>query len=399
MDKRFGAEGRLGIAGGGLVSKESEQNLQIAEDLYRQGKIDDAFPHLQIALKDRNNFDADIQLAHVTGDPSVSVQLLESTEARARALLISRLGADCFDDNGPCVGKFGDSKLLLTRPYLRVLQGLMRMYIDAKQYEKATRTSIETLRLSPLDEIFQRWWMAPLLIRTGRFADALYFCQVWIHCELDRSGKGAGLATPIRGGTAFRAPSDKLLPPTTEEEYAQRAQCGMMHSAALAAFKLWGRSPQSAQLLRIAARTNPGILAKIMARRARPTGAKQHAPLQGPDMAHDYLWIAQDLWEAPDVWNWVNEDCTIRDLILKSCGRPECVAQESEATQFKRCSGCQLVVYCGASCQKTDWKRHKADCNQRAEAKKMLKNVWKNKATNSKICVLQGGPDEWFAGL
>ncbi|KAJ7925617.1 hypothetical protein B0H13DRAFT_2569451 [Mycena leptocephala] len=367
MDKRFGAEGKLGIAGGGLVSEESQRKSQKIY-VYRKGKYTDALPHLLIALNDRNNFDAAIQLA--------------------------RLGADCFDDNGPCVGKFGDSVLLLTRPYMRVLQGLVRMYFEAKQYEKAARTIIETLRLNPSDELYQRWWLAPLLIRTGRFADALFFCQLWIHPDVDRS-----VGTPISGGTAFREPSDKLLPPETEEKYAQRAPCGMMYSAALAAFRLWGRSPQTAQLLRIAARTNPGILAKIIARRARPTEGKQHAPMNGTDEAHDYLWTAQDLWMAPDVWNWVNEDSAVRALILKSCGRPECAAQETEATQFKRCSGCQLVVYCGASCQKTDWKRHKGDCNQRVEIKKILKNIWKNKAMDSKVCVLQGGPDEWTTVL
>jgi hypothetical protein len=107
-----------------------------------------------------------------------------------------------------------------------------------------------------------------LLIRTGRFADALFFCQLWIYLDVEDS-----VGRPIRGGTAFRAPSDKLLPPEMEEEYAQRAPTGMMHSAALAAFRLWGRSPQAAQLLRIAARTNPDILARIMARRARPSSS------------------------------------------------------------------------------------------------------------------------------
>jgi hypothetical protein len=67
--------------------------------------------------------------------------------------------------------------------------------------------------------------------------------------------------------------------------------------------------------------------------------------MNGPDEAYEYLWTAQDLWMAPDVWNWVNEDSAVRALILKSCGRPECAAQETEATQFKRCSGCQLVCY------------------------------------------------------
>lgn len=58
--------------------------------------------------------------------------------------------------------------------------------------------------------------------------------------------------------------------PETEENYAKSAACAMAHNATLAAFKLWARTPQSAQLLRIVARTNPGILAKIIGRRARP---------------------------------------------------------------------------------------------------------------------------------
>jgi hypothetical protein len=45
----------------------------------------------------------------------------------------------------------------------------------------------------------------------------------------------------------------------------------MVHTAALAAFRLKGHCPQAAQLLRIAVRTNPDILAKIIGRRARPS--------------------------------------------------------------------------------------------------------------------------------
>ena len=58
-----------------------------------------------------------------------------------------------------------------------------------------------------------------------------------------------------------------------EEKYARKAECAMVYNAAaaLAAFKLWDRCPQSVQLLRLAARTNPGILAKIIGRRARPS--------------------------------------------------------------------------------------------------------------------------------
>ncbi|KAF7362562.1 hypothetical protein MVEN_00604500 [Mycena venus] len=406
MDRRYGEEGKYGIGGGGIVSEESQRNLEIAEDLCRKGRPNDAVSYLKIALNDRNNFDAEIQMAYLSPDLLFSVEVLESAEKRgldapdptgnsesliripgiARDLLINRLGAECFDDDGPCVGKFCDTGLLLTRPYMRVLQALVRMCFETKQYEKGCRTIIEMLRLSPGDNLNQRWWLAPLLIRTGRFSDALFFCQVWIHSV----AKGGGI--PIRGGTAFQAPSDTLLIPETEEEYARTAGCGMAHNAALAAFKLWGPSPQAAQFLHIAARTNPGILAKIIGRRGRPTEGKlaMHTSFNGTDEAHDYLWVAQDLWMAPDVWAWVNENSTVAAVILKCCSRLECPAQETEATQFKRCGACQQVVYCSSTCQKADWKKHKPECARQVEAKKNMKNLWKNKPPIVPVYVLDG---------
>lgn len=45
----------------------------------------------------------------------------------------------------------------------------------------------------------------------------------------------------------------------------------------------------------------------------------------------------------PDVWNWVNEDPTVMQQVLKCCSRPECPVQEREATQFKRCAACRQV--------------------------------------------------------
>jgi hypothetical protein len=106
------------------------------------------------ALEDKNNFDAEIQMAYLSPDLSFSVEVLEFAEVKglapsvrsllsisynsspARALLMDRLGADCFADDGPCVGKFCSAELLLTRPYMRVLQALVRMCFETKQYEK-----------------------------------------------------------------------------------------------------------------------------------------------------------------------------------------------------------------------------------------------------------------------
>ncbi|KAJ7509144.1 hypothetical protein B0H11DRAFT_1963979 [Mycena galericulata] len=383
MEKRYGAEGIHGIGGGGIVSEESQRNLEIAEDLCRRGKPNDAAPYLMKALDDHNNVDADIQMAYLSPDLLFSVEVLEFAEKKARALLINHLGPDCFDDGGPCVGKFWE--IVLTRPYMRVLQALVRMCFETKQFEKATNTIIEMMRLCPQDSLNQAFWLGPFLIRTGRHADALFFCQVRLEATKNNS-------IPLRGGTVFRTPSPSLLTPETEERYSKYAASDMTHTAALAAFKLWGRCPQAAQLLRIAVRSNPAILVKIIARRARPVqGTLTSRMFNGQEEAHDYLWMAQDLWMEPDVWDWVNEDPTVMQEILKCCSRPDCPAQETEVTQFKRCAACWQVVYCGPGCQKSDWKRHKPECVKQVEFKKNRKKVSKNKPTNGNVYVLKDG--------
>ncbi|KAJ6454130.1 hypothetical protein C8R45DRAFT_944721 [Mycena sanguinolenta] len=191
-----------------------------------------------------------------------------------------------------------------------------------------------------------------MLIRTRRFADALFFSQLQIQ---NTDEHGEPLVTLPRGGTIFKAPSDELLSPEIEEKYATTAPSTMAYTAALAAFKLWGRSPQTSQLLRIAVRTNPAILAKIIGRRTQPTEAKNGpGDFNGPNEAHDYF-------------------------------RPGCHAKEVGATQFKRCAACRLVVYCGPDCQKEDWRRHKPECTKEAERRRVMKNAWEGIATGKTL--------------
>lgn len=57
---------------------------------------------------------------------------------------------------------------------------------------------------------------------------------------------------------------------------------------------------------------------------------------------------------------------TIMQLVLPpSASRPvfnlHCTVCGSTQTP-KRCSRCKLTSYCGPACQKSDWKRHKAEC-------------------------------------
>ncbi|KAJ6620500.1 hypothetical protein B0H10DRAFT_2021817 [Mycena sp. CBHHK59/15] len=374
MDKRLGQEGLYGIGGGGIVSEESQRNLEIAEDLCRRGRPNDAVPFLHIALEDKNNFDAEIQMAYLSPDLHFSVRVLEVSERRARALLKQHLGADCFDDDGPCVGQFG--VILLTRPYMRVLQALARMCYETKQYEKAV-------------PLCQRFWLGPLLLRVARPADALSFCQTWLHI-----GEVGG-APPPRGGTLFAAPSRTLLAPEHEERFARAAASDLAHTAALAAFRLWGPCAQAAQYLRIGVRTNPAILVKVIGRRARPeSGNMNPRGFNGPEEAHDYLWIAQDLWEEPDVWSWIQEDSTVSEEVLKGCSRPECSAEETKATQFKRCAACRQVVFSIPIHLKLHFAYQRirtGDCVAHVQMQKNLRNVFTHKPTTIPTYTLDGG--------
>ena len=53
-------------------------------------------------------------------------------------------------------------------------------------------------------------------------------------------------------------------------------------------------------------------------------------------------------------------------LATRPCGHVGCTAiagpSEAGMPRSKRCSGCRLVHYCGAACQKADWPSHKAAC-------------------------------------
>ena len=45
---------------------------------------------------------------------------------------------------------------------------------------------------------------------------------------------------------------------------------------------------------------------------------------------------------------------------------PRCSHCFSEAARLGRCSGCSVAAYCGAVCQKSDWRAHRAECGAAA---------------------------------
>lgn len=121
------------------------------------------------------------------------------------------------------------------------------------------------LRLCPGDNMAQRHWLGSVLIRIGRYSDALFFAQIWLHPFAHNKG-----GIPVHGGTAFTAPSRELMSAEREEDLSKYGDGAFLHTAALASFELWGDCPQSRQYLKAAASANPNVLLKVLACVSRP---------------------------------------------------------------------------------------------------------------------------------
>ncbi|KAJ7098451.1 hypothetical protein C8R43DRAFT_964238 [Mycena crocata] len=192
------------------------------------------------------------------------------------------------------------------------------------------KMSVQVLRICPEDSFGQHVPLSAVLARLGRYSDAL-------------------------------------------------SLCGVVHTAALSAFKLWGGCPESQQYLELAVRINPLILFKILGRISipkRPSG--QMRIDNGPEDAQTYLWRLQDMWMESDVWAWANSNANVILCVRRICNG--CEKAESDVAAFKRCAQCHLVIsqsrlgqisaanysqqvsYCGAACQKADWPEHKLAC-------------------------------------
>ena len=124
---------------------------------------------------------------------------------------------------------------------------------------------IEMLRLCPGDNLNQRALLGSVLVRVGRTADALSFARNWL--EKIKSGE-----IPERGGTNFSPASDDVLSTALEERLTNGYAKGeIAYTGALASFKLYGGCPLACQFLRIAAKNNPTVLMRILARVRQPS--------------------------------------------------------------------------------------------------------------------------------
>ncbi|KAJ6589753.1 hypothetical protein B0H19DRAFT_1104631 [Mycena capillaripes] len=364
MASRFTLEGTKGIGGGEMISKASQESLWRAEEALAHEKPATALRYAQEAVRlDPNNLDAImIVIRHLK--LSQAIQTLEAAEATGRAFLIQTFGEGAFQT--PARNFFWG--VLMTRPYVRLVKMLIGLAYDDKQYELVIRLSVQALRICPEDSFGQHVALASLLARLDRYEDALYLCQQWFHPA----------DPPELGGTAFDPPHRELLSETEMDEMiATRetdsgVQGAVVHTAALAAFKLWGDCPQSQQYLELAARVNPLILFKILGQIDIPKRPSAQLRItNGSEDAQSYLWRSQELWMLPDVWEWANNNLNVKTSVRRICNG--CEDAESAVAAFKRCAGCHLVSYCSSECQKADWPAHKQLCRSHQEKKKSIR--------------------------
>ncbi|KAF8829961.1 hypothetical protein HHX47_DHR2000211 [Lentinula edodes] len=319
MARRFGPEESRGLAGGSLVSAESLRYQKMADNLCAQGKPNEAAPFMLKAMEDKNNVDIFVTFAFVQQNYRKALEVLEDGKLIGESSLESKYGPDAFKDGGPLVGQFNE--VMDTRPYMRLLQAMVRVAVECKNHRKAAETIIEMFRLNPMDPMQQHKWLPTLLCRIKRYPDTLYFCQVFLDIFVSRLSLSQ---LPPGGGTQFLPPRRELYTPQEQEKMASY-ESTISYGAALAAFRLSGDCEESRMYLRAAVKANPTVMLKILRRSERPRTLNASArSYNSPEDAHDYLWLSQDLWLEEDVWNWVHANSDAQQAVRKDCSRPGC---------------------------------------------------------------------------
>ncbi|KAI0356592.1 hypothetical protein OH77DRAFT_1400962 [Trametes cingulata] len=332
--------------------RAARKSLQKANDLFRARQYEHSIPYFLGALDDYDNVDWVVLKAWRFPDKAMALELLSVVEDTARAFLQESLGQDCFEESFYAYGEFWG--LFGTRPYMRTLGAIVRLSYDCGDLDRAITASSETLRLCHGDNMGQRYLLSTLLLKAERYADALSFCQVWFDPRYDGEGRP-------RGGCVFEPPNPEPLTQRMIDWLSEPwSPASLLLDAAYASFRLWGDCVLARQYLRLGTRANPLIFTKILAMRDQPTAPlKKPRTANGPEEAHDYRWIAHDLWTQPDAWAWINANEDVMDSVTKTCARDGCSNRETRPLQYKECSGCKKIVYCGRTCQKADWPSHK----------------------------------------
>ncbi|KAH8827680.1 hypothetical protein DL96DRAFT_1527549 [Flagelloscypha sp. PMI_526] len=362
LNQKYRAELEAGL-GYGAVNERAREILEKAWDLARKRRTTEARTHLDQALAlDPNNLDAYILGASLS-IVEHALGVLKYAEKRGKTILKLKLGKNAFEDSGPSVGKFWE--ILETRPYIRVLSQQIYCFMMVKKYKECCDTICESLRLCPSDNEGNSCFLGSVLLHLNRNSDALYFSQFQIGQILQPA------PYPPYGGTLFSNPRRSLLDKDQERRLEDWVPGYTLYTAALSSFRLWGAdSHEARQYLHLAVRANPHILVRVLGKVSKPAQRNMEPrSLNSNADAHDYLWLAQDLWTKPSVWEWANNDEVVKSFVLKPCSRAKCPKREIKIREFQRCSGCHQPVYCSSACQSQDWVNHKKACKEHKNMK------------------------------
>ncbi|EJF62935.1 hypothetical protein DICSQDRAFT_168605 [Dichomitus squalens LYAD-421 SS1] len=338
-----------------VTARRAANDLKTAKQHLRQGQNEQAVECFVKALDDYDNVDLVAEQARKFPDSHLAMRLLELTATKAREYLKRDLGQDCFEETFYAYGGFWG--VLDTRPYMRTLHAIAHVAFDMGDLDKAIATTVETLRLCQGDNMGQRSFLPPLLLRAKRYEDALSFCQVWLDPQYD------GKQRPL-GGCAFAAPDPEPLSQAFVDWHTESWRpTDLLLNAALASYHLYGDCEQARQYLSLGAKGNTRIMCEIWVRSRQPTKPySRPRTANSREESHDYLWLMQDLWMEHDVWAWATRHPDVKEAALKRCGYAECSNREEAVFTFKCCGGCKEEWYCSPECQKADWRKHKLEC-------------------------------------
>lgn len=149
-----------------------------------------------------------------------------------------------------------------------------------------------------------------------------------------------------------------LPPPIT---FQARPSSFVLYTLTLAAFKVYGVSTFAAGCLHRAYHSNPhvyGLLAQGV------SDELQDVP-EGVDLFHGdaYIYLRfKRLWNSPEIHESLN--VSREEIKKRTSDAGQCGKVEGTVGEWKTCGGCSARWYCGASCQKADWRRggHKIFC-------------------------------------
>ncbi|KAI0773886.1 hypothetical protein C8Q74DRAFT_791897 [Fomes fomentarius] len=339
------------------TSFKAWKRLVKAKRSFLSGEYGASVPFFVKSLEDPDNVIDVVKMVKHFPDKGIAMQLLLRARDVGRVYLQRGLGADCFN---PGSSHYGQFRLVWgAQRYLKTLLAISQVAIDGGDYSRGIDASSESLRLAQDDYIGQRHMLSTLLLKAGRYAEALRLCQYWLDPNL------------VEQSHWHKRLQWHLEPPSMEplngaiiiynQRYESEGACELFN-AALAAFRTHGDCELARQCLRVGTEVNPQIMMRVLARVERPNKPYRRTRHRNRrDDAHDYRWLAQDLWMEDDVWEWANNDQEVRTMITKRCHYSGCRARETRPLAFRCCSDCSWAYYCSRTCQKAHWSTHKTD--------------------------------------